>query len=192
MSRPHDPSQPGADPHGGAEDHPDDTTLQLAAEGVLGVERAASVDSHLATCQRCAAEVESYGALMLQLNAVPVADAPAALAEAVLGAYQRGTAPVTALWSDRKLLIAAVLTNLLLVGAVVGTIGVRGPVDLLSDWAITFKNLLLTTLALAPAAEAIWTAMAHGGILVVAALALALMGTVAALRHTLRLAEDSP
>ncbi len=179
MSRPHDT-------------HPDDATLQLAAERALEPGRQARIDAHLASCPRCTAEVEAYGALMLQLNAVPVAEAPAALAGAVLDAYERTAAPVTALWSDRKLLIAAALTNLLLVVAVVGTVGAHGPVDLLSDWAISFKNLLLTALALAPAAEAVWTAMAHGGILVIAALALALMGTVAALRHTLRLAEDSP
>ena len=172
--------------------HPGDDVLQLAAEGLLDGARQRAMDEHIASCPRCTAEVASYRSLMGQLNAVPVAVAPAALAEAVLAAYERTTEPVAALWSDRKLLIAAALTNVLLVGAVIATVGVSGPVDLLSDWAITFKNLLLTVLDLLPAVEAIWTAMAHGGILVVAALALALMGTVAALRRTLDIAEESP
>ncbi len=175
-----------------SEGHPDDATLQLAADGQLEPAAQLRVDTHAAACPRCAAELAAYGELMTQLNAVPVAEAPASVAEAVLAAYQRGAAPVASLWSDRKLLIAVALTNALLVVAILATIGVRGPVDLLSEWAITGKDLLMTLLAVLPAAEAIWTAMAHGGILLVAALALALMGTVAALRHTLRLAEDTP
>jgi len=176
----------------GPDGHPDDRTLQLAAEGLLEADALARVDDHAAGCARCAEALASYGNLLTQLNAVPVAEAPAALAEAVLAAYERGTAPVSALWSDRKLLVAAALTNVLLVALVVTRIGVHGPVDWVGDTAIALKNTLLTVLGLLPAIEAVWTVMAHGGIALVAALAIALLGTVAALRHTLRLAEDTP
>ena len=176
----------------GPDGHPDDRTLQLAAEGLLQPDALADVEAHASGCARCAAELASYGELLSRLNAVPVAEAPAALAEAVLAAYERSSAPVAALWSDRKLLVATALTNVLLVAMVVTRIGVHGPVDWVGDTAITLKNTLLTLLDLIPAMEAGWTVMAHGGIALVAALAIALLGTVAALRHTLRLAEDTP
>lgn len=192
MSRRHPDPRGGATGGFGSGEHPDDHTLQLAAEGLAEPGVMERVQAHATDCARCAGVLASYGELLSQLNAVPVAEAPAALAEAVLSAYERGKAPVASLWSDRKLLVAAALINVLLVAMMLTRIGVHGPVDWVGDSAIALKNTLLTALDLIPAIEAVWTVMAHGGIALVAALAIALLGTVAALRRTLRLAEDTP
>lgn len=171
--------------------HLDDTLLQLAAEGVLEEADQGWVEDHLARCGHCCAAVEGYRELMLQLNAVPVAEAPAVMVESVLTAYRRTSEPIHALWSDRKLLIAAALSNAVLLGVVLVTVGIEGPLNLLGDWAIGIKDMLLSALTLVPVVKAIWTGMAHGGIVVFVVLALALVTVVAALRQTLGMSEET-
>lgn len=171
--------------------HLDDTQLQLAAEGLLEEADRGWVEDHLATCDHCSEAVEGYTALLSQLNAVPVADAPAVMVESVLTAYRRTSEPIHALWSDRKLLIAAALSNAVLLGVVLLAVGIEGPLNLLGDWAIGIKDMLLSALTLVPVVKAIWTGMAHGGIVVFVVLALALVTVVAALRQTLGMPEET-
>ncbi len=170
--------------------HPDDGLLQLAAEGLLADDERPAVEAHLADCHRCRRAVEGYRELMGQLNAVPVVQAPAALAEAVLLAYERSTGPVASLWSDGRLLVAFAAANALLLASLAGAVGLQGPLNLLTGWALGLKEMLLVAIRLAPAVEAIWIAMAHGGIAVVVAIALLLLANVAVLRRTLRLSEE--
>jgi hypothetical protein len=170
--------------------HLDDRLLQLAAEETLGDHERLEVQRHLTDCGLCRAAVESYREIIGQLNAVPVAHAPAAMVDAVMEAYHRSTQPVAALWTDRRLLVAFTAANAVLLLSVVGAIGLHGPLDLLTTWALGLKELLLTGISLVPAVEAIWTAMAHGGIAVVMAIALLLLANVAVLRQTLKLSEE--
>lgn len=172
-------------------DHPDDAQLQLVAEGLVEGDELAHIERHLQGCPTCSAAVDGYGALFAQLNAVPMVEAPAAVAESVIAAYHRTREPIHALWSDRKLLVAFALTNVALLLATAATIGIHGPIDLLGEWAVGLKELLLSALELTVVVEALWTGIAHGGILAIAALALALVTTVAALRQTLGLSEET-
>lgn len=171
--------------------HLDDTQLQLAAEGLLEESDRGWVEEHLAACDHCRGVVEGYQELLSQLNAVPVAEAPTVMVESVLTAYRRTSEPIHAFWSDRKLLIAAALSNAVLLGVVLVTVGIHGPLNLLGEWAIGIKDMLLSALTLVPVAKAIWTGMAHGGIVVFVVLALALVTVVAALRQTLGLSEET-
>ncbi len=170
--------------------HLDDTLLQLAAEGLLDDAQRPEVEAHLAGCGRCAATVEGYRDLLTQLNAVPVIEAPTALADAVLEAYQRTSQPMAALWSDRKLFIAFALSNVLLAVLATTAIGLQGPLNLITELSVGLKDMVLSAVRLLPVAEAIWTGMAHGGLVVVVALALMLVTTVAALRRTVNLPEE--
>ena len=173
--------------------HLDDRTLQQLAEGLLGDDAAlAEAERHVAECPACAAAADGYRALISDLNQIPGVEAPVAMADAVLSAYERVTEPVPALWSDRKLLVAFAMFNALLLLIIGGVIGLSGPVELLSAWALGFKDLAISAVQLFPAAEAIWTAMSHGGMVLVLALALMLVGTVAALRHTVMIVEETP
>jgi len=172
-------------------DHPDDAQLQLVAEGLVEGEELARIERHLEDCPTCRAAVAGYGSLFEQLNAVPVVEAPAAVADSVLAAYHRTREPIHALWSDRKLLVAFGLANVVLFLTVTTSIVVHGPVDLIGEWAVGLKDLLLSALELSVIVEALWTGIAHGGILAVAALALLLVTTVAALRQTLGLSEET-
>jgi len=171
--------------------HPDDAQLQLAAEGMLEGEELAGIERHVDGCEACSAAVAGYRSLFEQLNAVPVVEAPAAVAESVIAAYRRTREPVHALWSDRKLLIAFALANAVLLLTMATAIGIQGPVDLLAEWAVASKDLLLSAMELTVIAEALWTGIAHGGILAVAALALLLVTTVAALRQTVGVPEET-
>jgi len=171
--------------------HLDDIQLQLAAEGLTDEADRAWVDEHLASCGHCCDAVEGYRELMTQLNAVPVMEAPTAMVDSVLTAYKRTSEPIHALWSDRKLLIAVAASNAVLLGLVLATVGIQGPLNLLGDWAIGIKDLLLSALALVPVVKAIWTGMAHGGIVLFVGIALALVTVVAALRQTLGLSEEA-
>jgi anti-sigma factor RsiW len=171
--------------------HLDDTQYQLAAEGSLDEAERGWVEDHLATCDHCRRAVEGYQDLLSQLNAVPVAEAPSVMAESVMMAYRRTSEPIHALWSDRKLLIAAALSNAVLLGVVLVTVGVQGPLNLFGDWAIGIKDMLLSALTLVPVVKAIWTGMAHGGIAVFVVLAVALVTVVAALRQTLGMSEET-
>ena len=179
---------PAGQAHG---DHPDDALLQLAAEGLLDEDEQHRMERHIATCPACAATVQGYTELFGQLNAVPLVEAPVAVAETVMAAYRRRSDPIAAFWSDRKLLIAFALFIGVLLTIGITAIGIQGPLTLMKQWAIGLKDLLLSALQLVPVAEAIWTGMAHGGLLAVAALALLLITTVAALRQTLRLSEET-
>ena len=172
-------------------DHPDDAQLQRVAEGLVEGDELARIERHLQGCPTCSAAVDGYGALFAQLNAVPVVEAPAVVAESVIAAYRRTREPIHALWSDRKLLVAFALTNVVLLLTMATTIGIHGPVALLGEWAVGLKDLLLSALELTVIVEALWTGIAHGGILAVAALALLLVTTVAALRQTLGLSEET-
>jgi anti-sigma factor RsiW len=170
--------------------HPDDTRLQLAAEGLLDDDDAGQIEEHLEGCGRCREVVESYLDLLTQLNAVPVAEAPAALADAVLEAYHRTSQPMAALWSDRKLFIAFALCNVLLTVIATTAIGLQGPLNLITELALGIKDLVVSAVRLLPVAEAIWTGMAHGGLVVVVGIALMLVTTVAALRRTVNIPEE--
>lgn len=173
--------------------HLEDATLQQLAEAPLQDAGAqAAAERHLAECPRCAAALEGYRALFSDLNQVPVVEAPAAMAEAVLSAYERAAQPIPALWSDRKLLIAFALFNLMLLAVIGGVIGLSGPLDLISSWALGLGDVAVSVTQLLPAVKAIWTAMAHGGMVLVLALALMLVATVAALRRTVMTVEETP
>ena len=171
--------------------HLDDIQLQLAAEGLTEEPERGWVEEHLVRCGHCSGAVETYRELMAQLTAVPVMEAPTAMVESVLTAYKRTSEPIYALWSDRKLLFAVAASNAVLLGVVLLTVGVQGPLNLLGDWAIGIKDMFLSALTLVPVVKAIWTGMAHGGILVFVLIALALVTVVAALRQTLGLSEET-
>lgn len=171
--------------------HLDDKQLQMAAEGHPDKPLLARVQEHLEGCERCRQAVVSYQALFSQLNAVPLVEAPAALADAVIAAYERSAEPIANLWSDRKLLLAFALANVVLGLTILWTIGVQGPVTLLTGWAVGLKELVITTIYMIPAIEAVWTAMAHGGIVFVLALAALLVAVVAALRQTMKFTEET-
>jgi len=171
--------------------HLDDKQLQMAAEGLLDKPLLEQAREHLQGCERCRQAVANYQALFSQLNAVPLVEAPSALADAVIAAYERSTEPIANLWSDRKLLLAFALANVVLVLTILWTIGVQGPVNLLTSWAVGLKELVIAAIYMLPAVEAVWTAMSHGGIIFVLALAALLVAIVAALRQTMKFTEET-
>src|SRR4051794_30013896 len=68
--------------------HPDDLLADYV-DGDLGVRDRAEVDAHLATCERCRADVRSARLANQQLKAQPPVEAPAGLTEEILDAVRR-------------------------------------------------------------------------------------------------------
>jgi anti-sigma factor RsiW len=68
--------------------HPDDLLADYV-DGDLGERERAEVEAHLATCERCRADVRSARLARDQLASVPAVEAPAGLTEQILGAVDR-------------------------------------------------------------------------------------------------------
>jgi len=68
--------------------HPDDLLADYV-DGDLGERERAEVEAHLATCERCGADVRSARLARDGLASVPPVEAPAGLTEEILGAVDR-------------------------------------------------------------------------------------------------------
>jgi anti-sigma factor RsiW len=68
--------------------HPDDLIADYV-DGDLGERERDEVEAHLATCERCRADVRSARLARDQLASVPAVEAPAGLTEEILGAVDR-------------------------------------------------------------------------------------------------------
>jgi anti-sigma factor RsiW len=72
--------------------HPDDLLADYV-DGDLGEHERAEVEAHLATCERCRADVRSARLARNQLASVPAVETPAGLREEILGAVDREPQP---------------------------------------------------------------------------------------------------
>ncbi len=86
--------------------HRDDIRAQLLVDGALPPAEAAGAADHAATCPDCAALVESYRALSVALEALPVPDLPA---DFTAGVLQRVDARERALSRERRTAVAVLI-----------------------------------------------------------------------------------